>query len=82
MEFSLSLKEKIVLYKQTKKSFEMDLIQRLCAVGIDPDDFNTKEFIPEEDKMSHFYIKELILKIENVEKKILQFETLAKSEEG
>ena len=82
MEFSLSLKEKIVLYKQTKKSFEMDLIQRLCAVGIDPDDFNTKEFIPEEDKMSHFYIKELILKIEKVEKKILQFETLAKSEEG
>jgi len=82
MKFSLSLNEKIVLYKQTRKSFEMDLIQRLCAVGIDPDDFNAKEFIPEEDKMSHFYIKELILKIEKVEEKILQFEILAKSEKG
>ena len=81
MEFSLSLKEKIVLYKQTKKSFEMDLIQRLCAVGIDPEDFNGKEFIPDEDKMSHFYIKELLLKIEKVEEKILQFEIIVKSEE-
>ena len=81
MEFKLSSKEKLSVYKQTRKSFEMDLIQRLCAVGIDPEDFNAKEFIPDEDKMSHFYIKELILKIEKVEEKILQFENLAKSEE-
>ena len=81
MEFKLSAKEKLSVYKQTRKSFEIDLIQRLCAVGIDPEDFNSKEFIPEEDKMSHSYIKELLLKIEKVEEKILQFENLAKSEE-
>jgi hypothetical protein len=81
MEFKLSAKEKLSVYKQTRKSFEIDLIQRLCAVGIDPEDFNSKEFTPEEDKMSHSYIKELLLKIEKVEEKILQFEILAKSEE-
>lgn len=81
MEFKLSAKEKLSVYKQTRKSFEIDLIQRLCAVGIDPEDFNAKEFIPEEDKMSHFYIKELLVKIEKVEEKILQFEILTKSEE-
>ena len=36
MQFKLSSKEKLSVYKQTRKSFEMDLIQRLCAVGIDP----------------------------------------------
>ena len=82
MEFKLSLEEKLLVYKQTRKSFEIDLIQRLCAVGIDPEDFNAKEFIPDEDKTSHFYIKELLLKIEKVEEKILEFEILAKSEEG
>jgi hypothetical protein len=82
MEFKLSSEEKLSVYKQTRKSFEMDLVQRLCAVGIDPEEFNAEEFIPEEDKMSHFYIKELLLKIEKVEKKIFQFEILAKAEEG
>lgn len=43
MEFKLSLEEKLLVYKQTRKSFEIDLIQRLCAVGIDPEDFNAKE---------------------------------------
>jgi hypothetical protein len=81
MEFKLSAKEKLSVYKQTRKSFEIDLIQRLCAVGIDPEDFNAEEFIPEEDRMSHFYIKELLLKIEKVEEKILQFEIIVKSEE-
>lgn len=81
MEFKLSSKEKLSTYKQTRKSFEMDLIQRLCAVGIDPEDFNAKEFIPDEDKMSHFYIKELFLKIQKVEEKILQLETIVNSEE-
>lgn len=81
MEFKLSSQEKLSVYKQTRKSFEIDLIQRLCAVGIDPEDFSAKDFIPDEDKMSHFYIKELILKIEKVEKKILQFEKIANLEE-
>jgi len=81
MEFKLSSKEKLSVYKQTRKSFEIDLIQRLCAVGIDPEDFNGEDFIPDEDKMSHFYIKELLLKIEKVEKKILQFEKIESLEE-
>lgn len=41
---------------------------------------NAKEFIPDEDKTSHFYIKELLLKIEKVEAKILQFEIIINSE--
>lgn len=73
MKFDLSKEEKYKVYQRTKKSFEMDLIQRLCAVGIDPDTFNPDEFIPEDDKMSHYYINDLITKIKKVEEKILQF---------
>lgn len=80
MEFNLSSKEKLSVYKQTRKSFELDLIQRLCAVGIDPEAFDTEKFIPEDDKMSHFYIKELILKIEKVKEKILEFEKIVNLE--
>ncbi len=76
MEFSLTLEEKLLTYKQTKKSFEKDLIQRLCAIGKDPENFDVDNFIPEEDKMSEFYIKELILKIKKVEEKIKELSNL------
>jgi hypothetical protein len=76
MEFSLTLEEKLLTYKQTKKSFEKDLIQRLCAIGKDPESFDVDNFIPEEDKMSEFYIKELILKIKKVEEKIKELSNL------
>lgn len=74
MNFSLTLEEKLLTYKQTKKSFEKDLIQRLCAIGKDPENFDIDTFVPEEDKMSEFYIKELILKLKKVEEKILELE--------
>jgi len=76
MNFSLTLEEKLLTYKQTKKSFEKDLIQRGCAIGKDPESFDIDNFIPEEDKMSEFYIKELILKIKKVEEKIKELSNL------
>jgi len=76
MEFSLSLEEKIVLYKQIKKSFEKDLIHRLSAIGLDAEEFDLDNFIPEEDKMAQFYIKELILKLKKVEQKIIELSNL------
>lgn len=70
MKFGLSNSQKVDAYTLVKDELEKSLILRLSVLGIDPEQFDEKSFIPDPDSTAQNDIYDIINKIKDIENKI------------